>query len=224
MAIDDEATRRAAEFATWLNAAPEALEVLAESGICPAATAAQTGGVSAEPPAFPSNQPDFYEQGATVAEGMRTAAWGSNVGRAAQGGAGAAALAERDAPLADPGDSFVVLLAGDRFGAGIIDHGRPVRGAAGGGGEMHYLNLVEGVGHPAALAPLAIDWTEEALARGTPPSLAPAAAKDPLRAADVFAAAADDALARGVVDRLTERLARVIATLASLLNPQTAIR
>ncbi|MGP4113801.1 extracellular solute-binding protein [Streptomyces sp. 4N509B] len=76
---DSEHPEEAAEFATWLNTDPEALAVLIEHGIYPAATAAQTGDALTEPPAFLSNQPDFYEQAATVAQGTAPAAWGPNV-------------------------------------------------------------------------------------------------------------------------------------------------
>ena len=40
----------------------------------------------------------------------------------------------------------VTLLAGERFGAGVVDDGRLLRGAHGGVGEMRYLDFVEGVG------------------------------------------------------------------------------
>ncbi len=77
---DAEHPEEAAEFATWLNTDPEALAALVrEGGIYPAATAAQTGDALAEPPAFFSNQPDFYETAAGVAEGTAPAAWGPNV-------------------------------------------------------------------------------------------------------------------------------------------------
>ncbi|PGH52000.1 ABC transporter substrate-binding protein [Streptomyces sp. Ru87] len=70
----------AAEFATWLNTDPEALAALVkEGGIYPAATAAQTGGALAEPPAFFANQPDFYTEAAEIAKTTAPAAWGPNV-------------------------------------------------------------------------------------------------------------------------------------------------
>ena len=40
----------------------------------------------------------------------------------------------------------ITLLAGERFGAGVVDDGRLLRGAHGGVGEMRYLDFVEGVG------------------------------------------------------------------------------
>lgn len=70
----------AAKFAKWLNTDPAALAALVkESGIYPAATAAQTGGALAEPPAYFSNQPDFYTRASEIAKGTAPAAWGPNV-------------------------------------------------------------------------------------------------------------------------------------------------
>ncbi|ORT57544.1 extracellular solute-binding protein [Streptomyces sp. CB03238] len=105
----------AAEFATWLNTDPEALAALVkESGIYPAATAAQTGGALATAPAFFANQPDFYTRAAEIAEGTAPAAWGPNVnvaytsfkdefGKAAKARAGfdAALTAMQQATVAD---------------------------------------------------------------------------------------------------------------------------
>ncbi|MGK5499713.1 ABC transporter substrate-binding protein [Streptomyces sp. URMC 125] len=70
----------AARFATWLNTDPAALDALVrESGIYPAAQAAQTGGALEEAPEFMPNQPDFYARAAKIAEGTAPAAWGPNV-------------------------------------------------------------------------------------------------------------------------------------------------
>ncbi|MGW0712173.1 extracellular solute-binding protein [Streptomyces sp. NPDC002643] len=70
----------AAKFATWLNTDPEAVAALAkESGIYPAATTAQTSDAFAEPPAFFSNQSDFYTKAAEIAKTTAPSAWGPNV-------------------------------------------------------------------------------------------------------------------------------------------------
>ncbi|MTE18485.1 extracellular solute-binding protein [Streptomyces sp. TRM43335] len=77
---DSDHKEAAAEFATWLNTDPEALAALVkESGIYPAAQAAQTGDALAEAPDFFPNQPDFYERAAKIAAGTAPAAWGPNV-------------------------------------------------------------------------------------------------------------------------------------------------
>lgn len=70
----------AAKFAAWLNTDGEALNALAkESGIYPASTAAQTSGAFTSPPEYFSNQPDFYEKAAEIAETTAPSAWGPNV-------------------------------------------------------------------------------------------------------------------------------------------------
>jgi multiple sugar transport system substrate-binding protein len=77
---DSKNKAAAAEFASWLNTDPEALAALVkESGIYPAATAAQTGDALAQAPDFFSNQPDFYTDAAEIAKTTAPAAWGPNV-------------------------------------------------------------------------------------------------------------------------------------------------
>lgn len=112
---DSEHKAAAAAFATWLNTDPKALEALVEeSGIYPAATAAQSGGALAEAPDYFSNQPDFYTEAAAIAKTAAPAAWGPNVnvayttfkdafGRAAKNksGFGAALTAVQDKTVAD---------------------------------------------------------------------------------------------------------------------------
>lgn len=115
---------------------------------------------------------------------------------------------------------FVALLAGERLGAGIVEDGRLVRGVRGGAGEMRFLDLVAGVGSADGIAKIARDWAREALAE---PGARSVLATDP-DAASVFAAAtAGDALAARVVERIAERMARVIATLASLVDTEQVI-
>lgn len=77
---DSRHKEAAAEFASWLNTDPEALAALVkESGIYPAATAAQTSGALASSHAFFANQPDFYAKAAEIAETAAPAHWGPNV-------------------------------------------------------------------------------------------------------------------------------------------------
>ncbi|HSX97519.1 MAG TPA: sugar ABC transporter substrate-binding protein, partial [Streptomyces sp.] len=57
-----------------------ALTALAkEGGIYPAATTAQTSDAFAEPPAFFSNQADFYATASEIAKTTAPSAWGPNV-------------------------------------------------------------------------------------------------------------------------------------------------
>jgi predicted NBD/HSP70 family sugar kinase len=115
---------------------------------------------------------------------------------------------------------FVALLAGERLGAGIVEDGRLIRGVRGGAGEMRFLGLVGGVGSADGIAKIARDWASDALAE---PGSRSVLAADPDAAAVFTAASAGDALAAGVVDRIAERMARVIATLASLVDTEKVI-
>ncbi|MEU9954665.1 extracellular solute-binding protein [Streptomyces sp. NPDC050982] len=77
---DSKHKSAAAKFAAWLNTDPEALTALAkEGGIYPAATTAQTSDAFTEPPAFFSNQTDFYTRAADIAKTTAPSAWGPNV-------------------------------------------------------------------------------------------------------------------------------------------------
>ncbi|MEV6308074.1 extracellular solute-binding protein [Streptomyces sp. NPDC051840] len=112
---DSEHKEAAATFAKWLNTDPEALAALVkESGIYPAATAAQAGGALSKAPEYFSNQPGFYTEAAKIAKGTAPAAWGPNVNvaysafkdnfaAAAKGRSdfGAALTAMQDATVAD---------------------------------------------------------------------------------------------------------------------------
>ncbi|MGW0120426.1 extracellular solute-binding protein [Streptomyces sp. NPDC003327] len=112
---DSRHKEAAAEFAVWLNTDPKALAALVkESGIYPAATAAQTSGALAKAPDYFANQPDFYTRAAEIAKTTAPAAWGPNVnvaytafkdefGKAAKArsGFGTALAKVQDATVAD---------------------------------------------------------------------------------------------------------------------------
>ena len=69
----------AMEFITWLNTSPEAVEALIEtSGIYPADTEVAAEQLTA-PPAFFSNQPDFYDVAAKAAAAVSPFTYGPNV-------------------------------------------------------------------------------------------------------------------------------------------------
>ena len=122
--------------------------------------------------------------------------------------------------------SHVTLLAGERFGAGVIDDGRLLRGAHGGVGEMRYLDLIEGVGSADGIAALVRDDARAQLRRldgragSTLQELDPAT----LDAASVFAAAVDeDPLAVSVIEHVAGRVARIVASFASIYDPERVI-
>jgi predicted NBD/HSP70 family sugar kinase len=130
-------------------------------------------------------------------------------------------LLENDANLAVLGERWrgsgvgindlVVILASERMGAGIIESGRLLHGHCGAAGEMGYLEMIEGVGSSAGIAALAREWY--------------AAPSNPaVEAREVFAAAAaGDPAAVAVLDRLSERVARVIASVAFMVNPAQVV-
>ncbi|WP_346960673.1 ROK family protein [uncultured Arthrobacter sp.] len=133
-------------------------------------------------------------------------------------------LLENDANLAALGerwrgsgagvDDLVVLLAGERLGAGMLESGRLLHGG-GGAGEMGFLDMVEGVGSSDGIASLARQWQAAA---GGPAAGGAASARR------VFEdAAAGDPAALDILERLSERMARVIAAIASLINPEQVV-
>lgn len=129
-----------------------------------------------------------------------------------------AALAEGWRGAAVGCSDYLTLLSGERLGGGVVLGGTLLRGARGLTGEMRYLDLVEGVGSAEGVAALARTWAQEALAaQDRAPSLLDAA-PHPGAEQVLAAAAAGDALALAVVDRLAVRLTSVAATLANLLD------
>ncbi|MEV6286788.1 ROK family transcriptional regulator [Kribbella sp. NPDC051770] len=145
------------------------------------------------------------------------------------------ALLENDANLAVLGehwrgqgqgvDDLVVLLAGERFGSGLMDSGRLLHGSRGGAGEMVYLKLVEGVGDTHGIARIAREAAAEAL--GDPAVetvLRELSGADPVTAEQVFTAAAQgDRVAKEILEVVGQRTARVIATLGVLFNPALVV-
>lgn len=139
-----------------------------------------------------------------------------------------AVLAEH--ALADPAagtatDHLATLLMGERFGAGLIVDGRLLRGAGGGAGEMRFLDgVLEDSRGADGIAALARRWALEALAAGESSPALSAIPAAQLTAIDVFSAAqAGDPLARDILSRLGERLARIAAILSSLLGVETVV-
>ncbi|GAA1510612.1 ROK family protein [Kribbella lupini] len=145
------------------------------------------------------------------------------------------ALLENDANLAVLGehwrgeaqgvDDLVVLLAGERFGSGLMDSGRLLHGSRGGAGEMVYLKLVEGVGDTHGIARIAREGGAAAIADPAIETvLRELAGGEPVTAEMVFAAAAQgDQAALDVLEVVGQRTARVVATLGILFNPELVV-
>ncbi|MCP3802615.1 ROK family protein [Allokutzneria sp. A3M-2-11 16] len=117
-----------------------------------------------------------------------------------------AVLGERSRGVAGDVDDVVLLLAGERLGAGVFINGRLVRGAGGAAGEMGFLSLVEHVGTAEGIGALTrkLSGLESAQA--------------------VFAAArSGDSAAGQVVQQVCARIARAVAVLATLLDPELVV-
>jgi predicted NBD/HSP70 family sugar kinase len=143
-------------------------------------------------------------------------------------------LLENDANLAVLGEQWrgagrgvgdlAVLLAGERFGSGLMDSGRLLHGSRGGAGEMVFLKLVEGVGDTHGIARMAREQGTAAVADPSVETTLRTAGDDPVTAELVFAAAAaGDEVALGILQHIAARTARVIAMLGILFNPELVI-
>jgi len=143
-----------------------------------------------------------------------------------------AVLAERWRGAAQGVDDVVELLAGERLGSGLYLGGRLIRGGRGGAGELEFLSMVDDVGNTDGIARLAKAYGAKAVAnaparkRGSAQTLVQAVDGDPeqVRAELVFAAArAGDPVAVAVVDKVTARIARVVALLHTFLDPDMVV-
>lgn len=144
---------------------------------------------------------------------------------------GWAAVVENDANLAAVAEgrlgagagvpSYIALLSGERFGAGYVVNGQLIRGTRGGAGEMRLLNLVENVGSADGIGALLRDWVRTAKRSGNIPagSVLHKCPLTNLDAPEVFQAAdGGDVYAVQLIDWMAERLARICAILAGLLD------
>lgn len=145
-----------------------------------------------------------------------------------------AVVAERWRGVAQDVDDVVVLLSGERLGAGICLGGQLIRGG-GSAGEMRFLELVEGVGNTDAIGGMCRELGAVAAAE-TLAGERPWSAHDSelLRLCGGIPAAVDaemvinaarkgDPAAYEVLEVVTERTARVIAVVATLLDPQMIV-
>ncbi|MGX1159380.1 putative NBD/HSP70 family sugar kinase [Arthrobacter sp. SLBN-100] len=145
-----------------------------------------------------------------------------------------AVIAERWLGVAQDVDDVVVLLSGERLGAGIYLGGQLIRGG-GSAGEMRFLELVEGVGNTDAIGGMCRELGAIAAAEildGDRPE--PPGGSELLRLCGRVPAAVDaemvlgaarkgDRAALDVVEVVTERTARAIAIVATLLDPQLLV-
>ncbi|WP_235915416.1 ROK family protein [Puerhibacterium puerhi] len=133
-----------------------------------------------------------------------------------------AAVAEGAVGAGAGSTAFAALLAGERLGAGLMVDGHLLRGRAGGAGELRMLELVEGVGSSLGLGPVARELLRQAADAGRLAADSPLLGEDGVQ--ELFrAAAAHDPVAVEVVEALTDRLARVCAAIATLLDLELVV-
>lgn len=131
-----------------------------------------------------------------------------------------AAVAERRIGRAVGSEDFVALLAGRRFGAGVVGGGRLLRGAHGGVGELGPLEHLLGVASQDGLGDWLTRTCRAAIDEGRIPADHPLALLDPadLSGRDVLEHIEDQSLA-GVAEQVSAVLARILSLLASLYDP-----
>lgn len=131
-----------------------------------------------------------------------------------------AALADLSTDPTLAGTSFATVLAGERFGAGIVLNGTLLRQRHGMAGELRILDIVSGVKGTDGIAARARTAGQKAIRKSEaePTSLAHWP-PEKLTAENVFAEAErGDAVAIAIVAELTDSLARVCAVLAGPLD------
>lgn len=137
-----------------------------------------------------------------------------------------AAVAEGSIGAAVGCSDYVALLAGQRFGAGVVVDGSLLRGRHGGVGEMIAFDHVTGVETAEGLGHQISGWARSAVEDG---SIAPSSALGSIPADELDArrvlelAAAGDTDARKLADRAGQMLARVVSVLGSMFDPQRVV-
>jgi len=133
-----------------------------------------------------------------------------------------AAVAEGSVGGATDSRDYVVLLAGERFGAGVVVDGHLLRGAHGGVGETVAFDHIAGVGTADGLGTRLTSWVREAsIPADHPLSGVP---RDRLTGRAVVDLAREgDAWSRVFVERAGLLVARIAAVFGSLYNPQRII-
>lgn len=130
-----------------------------------------------------------------------------------------AAWAERSSGEVEADSTFVTLLADEFMGAGIIFEGRLQRGAHGTAGEVSFLRNVRGVNSSGGVGEVVGEYVDELARTGRRPSSAETVTPE----AVLRAAMDGDRAAFRAVKKIGERLAKAIATIADLLNPEVVV-
>jgi len=137
-----------------------------------------------------------------------------------------AAVAEGSVGSAVDCANYVVLLAGDRFGAGVVVDGHLLRGTHGGIGEMVAFDHVTGVETANGIGTQLTEWVRASVASGDLPAGHPldGLPADQLTGRAVLALSkSGDAWSRAFVDRAGHLLSRIAAVFGSLYDPARII-
>lgn len=121
---------------------------------------------------------------------------------------------------------YVVLLAGDRLGAGVVVDGQLLRGAHGGAGETVAFDHVIGVEAASGLGQRLTDWARDDIAAEVLPKQHPLAGTDPQLITGrtlLELAAAGDRWAGALVERAGAMLARIAGVFGSFYDPARII-
>jgi predicted NBD/HSP70 family sugar kinase len=146
-----------------------------------------------------------------------------------------AVLAERWRGAAQGADNVVTILSGERLGSGIIAGGHLLHGHDGEAGELDFLGLVQDVGDTRGAARVARELGQQAVAEylgsdtwntDAPGALIARYAGTPadVEARHVMDAARDgDLTGQTIVRAVAQRMARTVAVISTLLNPDIVI-
>jgi predicted NBD/HSP70 family sugar kinase len=137
-------------------------------------------------------------------------------------------LGERWRGAAASARNAIYVLAGERLGAGILANGALIRGGRGAAGEMEFMTQWEGSGGAWGIAhltrTLGAKAHSPARSAGAPADASTAGDPDVVDAKTIIAAATQgDQIAAEIVNRVTTRVARAVATLALVLNPDLIV-
>ena len=211
--------------------------VLRESGVAEQSVLAVCVGVAAAVrpdggiyPSHPDYLPGLADLNLAEAVG-RGYAWPVVV----ENDANVAVLAERWQGAAVGAGDVVLVLAGERMGAGILVDGQLLRGAGGAAGELAFLELVQDVGDTHGIGAVmrmsgqaAVERANHARRSRVIPdeTLVGLAGGDPERVSGELverAASHGDPTAQAILDQVATRMARVVGVLAGLLDPEVVV-
>lgn len=136
-----------------------------------------------------------------------------------------AAVAEGSVGVARGLRDFVVVLAGDRLGAGVVIDGHLLRGRHGGVGELRALDHVRGVDSADGIGLRLAEWAREELEAGVvPPEIVEQVSRGALTGRAVLRlAGSGDVWAQRLVRRAGALVARMVSIFDSIYDPEVVV-